>query len=121
MRSQPFYPMSNDSKDSASHDRQRDIRRLANILRSGGYSYDQSKHLVAEARKAVGLTPPKREKGSVDRLTAEEVDQLLGVTYEEMGAAKGLMVRTLLGRPRACPRFAAFKPSTFRLEKTRSR
>lgn len=78
------------------HDRQRDIRRLAKILRDGGYSYDQSKHLVAEARKAVGLTPPKRKKGSVDRLTSEEVDQLLGVTYEEMGATKGLMVRTLL-------------------------
>ena len=88
--------MSSDSKDTTGHDRQRDIRRLAKILRSGGYSYDQSKHLVAEARKTVGLTPPKRKKGSVDRLTSEEVDQLLEVTYEEMGPTKGLMVRTLL-------------------------
>lgn len=78
------------------HDRQRDIRRLAKILREGNYTYDQSKHLIAEARKEVGLTPPNRQKGSVDRLTAEEVDQLLEVTYEELGAKKGLMVRTLL-------------------------
>jgi integrase/recombinase XerD len=78
------------------HDRQRDIRRLAKILRDGNYTYDQSKHLIAEAREEVGLTPPNRKKGSVDRLTAEEVDQLLEATYEEMGATKGLMVRTLL-------------------------
>lgn len=78
------------------HDRQRDIRRLAKILRGGNYTYDQSKHLIAEARKEVGLTPPNRKKGSVDRLTAEEVDQLLEATYEELGARKGLMVRILL-------------------------
>lgn len=78
------------------HDRQRDIRRLAKMLRDGGYTYDQSKHLVAEARKAVGLTPPKRKKGSVDRLTSREVGELLDAAYEGQGATKGLMVRTLL-------------------------
>ena len=77
------------------HDRQRDIRRLAKMLRDGGYTYDQSKHLIAKARKAVGLRPPKRKKGSVDRLTADEVDELLEVAYEQ-GARKGLMLRTLL-------------------------
>lgn len=81
---------------TAGHDRQRDVRRLAKILRDGGYTYDQSKHLVAEARGAVGLTPPKRKNGSVDRLTAEEVEGLLEATYEEMGPTKGLMLRTLL-------------------------
>jgi integrase/recombinase XerD len=37
---------------------------VAKILRDGGYTYDQSKHLIAEARKEVGLTPPKRKKGA---------------------------------------------------------
>jgi integrase/recombinase XerD len=84
------------SEGSASdHDRQRDIRRVAKILRDGGYTYDQSKHLIAEARKEVGLTPPKRKKGSVDRLTAEEIDRLLTAAYEK-SARQGLMLRTLL-------------------------
>lgn len=42
------------------------------MLRNGGYAYDQSKPLIAEARKAVDL-PLKRKKGSVDRLTASGV------------------------------------------------
>lgn len=50
---------------------------MAKILREGDYSYDQSNHLIAEARKAVGLKPPKRKPGSARRLTAEEVDKLL--------------------------------------------
>ena len=57
-------------------DRTRDIRCVAKLLRDGGYSYDQSKHLIAEARRRVGLTPPQRKKGSVDRLTREELEAL---------------------------------------------
>ncbi len=60
-------------------DRTRDVRRVAKILRDGGYSYDQSKHLIAQARRVVGLTPPQRKKGSVERLTREELDAFLGV------------------------------------------
>lgn len=76
-------------------ERRRDIRRVAKILRDGGYSYDQSKHLIAEARKSVGLTPPPRKKGSVDRLTREELDALLEAAYAASGV-RGLMIRTLL-------------------------
>jgi len=43
----------------------------------------------------VDLTPPKRTKGSVDRLTAEEIDRLLAAAYEK-SARQGLMLRTLL-------------------------
>lgn len=77
------------------HDRQRDVRRLSKLLRDGGYTYDQSKHLVAEARRRVGLTPPKRKRGAVDRLTSDELDALLNEAYEQSGT-RGLMVRTLV-------------------------
>lgn len=77
------------------HDRQRDIRRVAKILRDGGYTYDQSKHLVAAARQRVGLTPPKRKRGSVARLTQEEFEAFLDAAYKRSGV-HGLMVRTLL-------------------------
>lgn len=76
-------------------DRGKDVRRVAKILRDGGYSYDQSKYLIAEARRVVGLTPPVRKKGSVDRLTMEEVNALLDSAYATSGV-RGLMVRTLL-------------------------
>ena len=57
-------------------DRTRDVRCVAKLLRDGGYSYDQSKHLIAEARRRVRLTPPQRKKGSVERLTREELKAL---------------------------------------------
>ncbi len=74
---------------------QQDISRIAKILREGGYSYDASKHLIREARKQVGLTPPKRKHGSVDRLTRDELERLLNVAYRESGV-RGLMIRSLL-------------------------
>ena len=57
-------------------DQTRDVRCVAKLLRDGGYSYDQSKHLIAEARRRVGLTPLQRKKGSVERLTREELKAL---------------------------------------------
>ena len=66
-------------------DRTRDIRCVAKLLRDGGYSYDQSKHLIAEARRRVGLTPPQRKKGSVERLTHEEIKALLSAAYATSG------------------------------------
>ena len=66
-------------------DRTRDVRRVAKLLRDGGYSYDQSKHLIVEARRRVGLTPPQRKKGNVDRLPREELKALLSAAYARSG------------------------------------
>ncbi len=79
----------------AKHNRQADIRRVAKILRDGGYTYDQSKHLIEGARKAVGLTPPKRKRGSVARLTQDEFEAFLNTAYSKSGV-HGLLIRTLL-------------------------
>ena len=81
--------------EAANHNRQADVRRLAKILRDGAYSYDQSKHLIAEARKAVGLAPPRRKRGSVERLTRDELEALLAEAYDASGV-RGLLLRTLL-------------------------
>lgn len=88
-------PASEDAPLRGDHDRQRDVRRLARLLRDCGYTYDQSKHLVAEARRHVGLTPPKRRRGTVGRLTSDELDALLNEAYEQSGT-RGLMVRILV-------------------------
>ena len=81
--------------DTPQHDRQRDVRRLAKLLRDGGYTYDQSAHLFKLAREQVGLTPPKRSRrGSVDRLSSDELDLFLKTAYARSGR-RGLMMRTL--------------------------
>jgi len=83
------------SKGSPAHDRQKGARRLARILRKGGYSYDQSAHLFKLARKMVGLQPPKRKKkGAAERLTSEELEAFLAAAYEHSGR-RGLMMRAL--------------------------
>lgn len=74
---------------------QHDARRIAKILRAGGYSYDQSAYLIKQARQMVGLKAPKRKGGSVDRLTADEQDAFLEAAYD-MGGRQGLMMRVLL-------------------------
>lgn len=83
------------SNGEPDHDRQRDARRLARILREGGYSYDQSAHLFKLARKMVGLEPPRRrKKGAAERLTSEELEAFLQAAYEHSGR-RGLQMRAL--------------------------
>lgn len=114
-------PTSSDSATtfSTDHDRPRDIRRVAKILRDGGYTYDPSKHQTAEARKEVGLTPPKPKKGSVDRLTAEEIDRLLTAAYEK-SARQGLMLRTLLETGMRVSSSPSLRPGRLRFGSGRS-
>lgn len=81
---------------SPDHDRQEDIRQVAKILRDGNYSYDQSAHLIKEARREVGLSPPDRSgSGSPERLSSEEQESFLNAAYDRDGRT-GLMMRTLL-------------------------
>jgi integrase/recombinase XerD len=78
------------------HDREADIRKVAKILRDGGYSYDQSAHLIKKARRKVGLSPPDRSSGgSPERLSSEEQEAFLNAAYDR-GGRTGLMMRTLL-------------------------
>ena len=78
-----------------SKERKTDVRRVAKILRDGDYTYDQTKHLFAAARRRVGLTPPERKRGSVDRLSRQELNALLETAYQGQGT-RGLLVRALL-------------------------
>ena len=43
---------------------------------TASYSYHHSKHLIVEARRRAGLTSPQRKKGSVDRLTREDLEAI---------------------------------------------
>ena len=77
------------------HNRQADIKKVAKILRDGGYTYQQSKHLIEQARKLVGLKVSPKKTGAVDRLNQKEFEALLSTAYNRSGVT-GLMLRTLL-------------------------
>ncbi len=77
------------------HNRRADIKKVAKVLRDGGYTYDQSKDLIKQARRLVGLSPSKQKTGAVDRLNQEEVDRLVIASYKRSGI-HGLIIRTLL-------------------------
>ncbi len=89
-----------------------DIKRVAKILRQNGYNYEQSRYLIMEARKQMGLKPPKRKKGSVDRLNKEELTILLDVAYRRSGIT-GLMIRTLLETGSRVGAFCSFTAENF--------
>ena len=89
-------PESKSSGQNRQHDRQEDIRKVAKILREGGYSYDQSAHLIKKARREVGLSPPDRSgNGSPERLSTEEQEAFLSAAYDRDGRT-GLQMRVLL-------------------------
>ena len=50
-----------------------DVPRVAKIPRENGYSYEQSRYLIMEARRETGLRPPKDKKGSVNRLNRDDL------------------------------------------------
>lgn len=68
---------------------------IASILVSEGIDYNQSKAVFKAARKKAGLSPPKKKRGSVERLTLEEELRFIDAAYEK-GGRTGLMMQTLL-------------------------
>lgn len=57
-------------------------------------SYDQSKHVVEQVRKTMGLKPPPERRRTVDRLDTLEVEKLIQAAYQQ-SSRQGLMVKTL--------------------------
>lgn len=57
-------------------------------------AYDQSKHVVEQVRKTMGLKSPPERRRTVDRLDAVEVEKLIQAAYQQ-SSRQGLMVKTL--------------------------
>ncbi len=74
----------------------RDAKAIAAILRKGGYSYQQTKRLFADARSMCGLVAPRAASKSVERLSQDETERLLRAAYGVRDGVRGLMVRVLL-------------------------
>lgn len=69
-------------------------RATAKLWRKHHLSYDQTKHVVEQARRELQLAAPRDRRRTVDRLDRDEVARLIEAAYRR-SSRYGLMVKTL--------------------------
>src|SRR5512142_786891 len=70
------------------------IRQTTRLWRQHHLGYDQTKYVVEQVRRRLGLTPPSTRPRTVERLDRAEVERLIAAAYRD-GSRRGLMVKTL--------------------------
>jgi integrase/recombinase XerD len=77
------------------------IQETFRLWRKHHLGYDQTKYVVEEARRRLGLEPPRARKRTVQRLDLGEIERLIQATYRSK-SKYGLMIKTLFqtGGPR---------------------
>jgi integrase/recombinase XerD len=70
------------------------VRETARLWRKHHLDYDQTKYVVEQVRRRLGLTPPATRPRTVERLDRPEVERLIAAAYRD-GSRRGLMVKTL--------------------------
>ncbi|GGB81952.1 hypothetical protein GCM10008019_42690 [Deinococcus soli (ex Cha et al. 2016)] len=70
------------------------MRETIKLWRRHHLTYDQTKHVVEDARRALGLAAPKERRRTVDRLDREEIERLIEAAYRR-ASGYGLMVKML--------------------------
>jgi integrase/recombinase XerD len=66
----------------------------AKLWRKHRLSYDQSKHVVEEARRTLGLEAPRERRRTVERLDRAEVERLIEAAYAH-SSRHGFLVKLL--------------------------
>jgi len=70
------------------------VRETVRLWRKHHLTYDQTKHVVEDVRRELGLAAPKERRRTVDRLDREEIERLIETAYRRSNGS-GLMVKTL--------------------------
>jgi integrase/recombinase XerD len=70
------------------------LRATTKLWRKHHLSYDQSRYVVAQVRRALQLSAPRERRRTVERLDRHEVERLIEAAYRK-GSQYGLMVKTL--------------------------
>ena len=70
------------------------MRETVKLWRKYHLTYDQTKHVVEDVRRELGLAAPKERRRTVDRLDREEIEWLIEAAYRR-ASGYGLMVKTL--------------------------
>ena len=70
------------------------IRETTRLWRKHHLSYDQTKHVVEQVRRRLGLAAPTNRSRTVERLDRAEVQRLIDHAYRD-GSRRGLVIKTL--------------------------
>jgi len=70
------------------------LRETTKLWRKHHLSYDQSRYIVAQVRRALQLSAPRERRRTVARLDKYEVERLIEAAYRK-GSRYGLMIKTL--------------------------
>jgi integrase/recombinase XerD len=70
------------------------IRETTRLWRKHHLSYDQSKYVVEQVRRRIGLATPTNRPRTVERLDRAEVQRLIDHAYRD-GSRRGLLIKTL--------------------------
>ena len=70
------------------------VRETARLWRKHHLGYDQTKYVVEQVRRRLGLAPPATRPRTVERLDRAEVERLIAAAYRD-GSRRGLMIKTL--------------------------
>src|SRR5512135_138689 len=70
------------------------IRETTRLWRKHHLSYDQTKHVVEQVRRRIGLAAPTNRPRTVERLDRAEVERLIDQAYRDR-SPHGLMIKTL--------------------------
>ena len=81
-------------KAKSSQDLAEVLRETTKLWRKHHLSYDQSRYVVEQVRRALQLSAPRERRRTVARLDKHEVGRLIEAAYRK-GSHYGLMVKTL--------------------------
>jgi integrase/recombinase XerD len=70
------------------------VRETSRLWRKHHLSYDQTKYVVEQVRRRLGLHVPTVRPRTVERLDRAEVERLIDHAYRD-GSQRGLMIKTL--------------------------
>src|SRR5512142_2172239 len=70
------------------------IRETTRLWRKHHLSYDQTKYVVEQVRRRIGLAAPATRPRTVERLDRAEAERLIAAAYRH-GSRSGLMIKTL--------------------------
>jgi integrase/recombinase XerD len=70
------------------------VSQTARLWRKHHLDYDQTKYVVEQVRRRLGLAAPATRPRTVERLDRAEVERLIASAYRD-GSQRGLMIKTL--------------------------
>jgi len=98
------------NQDTANNKFQPIIKLIARELRKNHIGYNESKYIFKQARQIAELKPPKnRKKGTITRLSKDELENFLIESYKQ-SAITGLMMQTLYETAARVSEFVNLQP-----------